>query len=700
MANSTTQLPKHPNEIQRRKALEQSIAIEKQIIYLWSLRILIACGGYRKFVEKSSFNSDEIVSVLGLTRYAEKGFKRASAIKKLKKMHADTECRKYRFPAVLQDNLTHLLNRIALHRVETDILMFSILLHTEEGLEECAETLGNLDKSKLIRFLAMILNHPQRDVSKALAMNGQLALSGLLKIDSNWSRDMKSKIDLMSGLADNLLVPDVDAARLFAGSFREGDAPKLRPESFAHVGKAYRLMESYLKAARQHTAGVNILLYGKPGTGKTELVRTLTQDCGAALYEISMEDADGDPLSSRDRFSAYQLSQQLLQHTPGAIIMFDEIEDVFPETNMFGKPEPGNTEKKAWINRLLESNAVPAFWLSNRVYQIDPAFLRRFDYVLEMPSPTRPMREQIFADYLGGVPVSESWLKKMSANRNLLPAHIEKAAKVASHIATDDTAANEAILESVLEGTQDILGVRSNQSAPAMATSYSLDYISANVDIPGLVQGLKRTGKGSICFYGPPGTGKTALGQYIAEHLDKPLIVKRASDILSMWVGESEKNIAEMFREAKKVDGVLLLDEADSFLRDRRGANQSWEVTQVNELLVQMELFDGLFICSTNLMDDLDQASLRRFAIKVEFDYLKAEQAINMLEQECIATPTTEDARAIAMLSNLAPGDFAAVKKRLDILGLDATPEVMIRELKAETSVKENCPSNPIGFLN
>jgi len=90
---------------------------------------------------------------------------------------------------------------------------------------------------------------------------------------------------------DNLLVPDVDAARLFAGSFREADAPKLSPESFAHVCKPYRLMESYLKAARQHSAGVNILLYGKPDTVKTELVRTLVKDCGAMLYEISMEDA-------------------------------------------------------------------------------------------------------------------------------------------------------------------------------------------------------------------------------------------------------------------------------------------------------------------------------------------------------------------------------------------------------------------------
>jgi len=166
-----------------------------------------------------------------------------------------------------------------------------------------------------------------------------------------------------------------------------------------------------------------------------------------------------------------------------------------------------------------------------------------------------------------------------------------------------------------------------------------------------------------------------------------------------MYVGESEQNIARMFEQAKAEDAVLVLDEADSLLRDRRGAKQSWEVTQVNELLVQMENFDGLFICSTNLMDDLDQASLRRFAIKVEFDYLKPEQAIQMLEKESIEMPSSEDSRAIAMLSNLAPGDFSAVKKRLDILGMKPTPKVMIQELKVEVGIKEHQLSRPIGFL-
>jgi len=84
----------------------------------------------------------------------------------------------------------------------------------------------------------------------------------------------------------------------------------------------------------------------------------------------------------------------------------------------------------------------------------------------------------------------------------------------------------------------------------------------------------------------------------------------------------------------------------------------------------------------------------------VEFDYLKPEQAITMLEQECIGKPTPADARAIAVLSNLAPGDFAAVKKRLDILGVAPTPNALIQELEVEVGIKEDQSSCPIGFLN
>jgi SpoVK/Ycf46/Vps4 family AAA+-type ATPase len=99
------------------------------------------------------------------------------------------------------------------------------------------------------------------------------------------------------------------------------------------------------------------------------------------------------------------------------------------------------------------------------------------------------------------------------------------------------------------------------------------------------------------------------------------------SDILSMWVGVAEKNIAEAFDEAARDDAILLFDEADSFLQDRRGAVRSWEVTQVNEFLQQLEAHRGIVACTTNLFKNLDQASLRRFTFKVEFRFLDAARA-------------------------------------------------------------------------
>lgn len=102
--------------------------------------------------------------------------------------------------------------------------------------------------------------------------------------------------------------------------------------------------------------------------------------------------------------------------------------------------------------------------------------------------------------------------------------------------------------------------------------------------------GLVKSKTGRLCLYGPPGTGKTAFGQWLAETMGVPLLVKRASDLMSMWVGENEKNIAAAFRQAKNDGALLLIDEVDSFLQDRRGAKARWESSLVNEMLTQNEI--------------------------------------------------------------------------------------------------------------
>ena len=158
---------------------------------------------------------------------------------------------------------------------------------------------------------------------------------------------------------------------------------------------------------------------------------------------------------------------------------------------------------------------------------------------------------------------------------------------------------------------------------------YDPDLTNSTLALKKIAEGVKRAGSAKICIYGPPGTGKTAYAKWLAKYLEKPLIVRKASDLLNCYLGETEKIIAQAFEDAQRDDAVLLLDEIDSFLRDRTLSSHSWEVTQVNELLTQIENFEGVFIATTNLMDLLDPAALRRFDLKTKFDFLKLEQAKN-----------------------------------------------------------------------
>lgn len=126
-------------------------------------------------------------------------------------------------------------------------------------------------------------------------------------------------------------------------------------------------------------------------------------------------------------------------------------------------------------------------------------------------------------------------------------------------------------------------------------------------------------GKGvSMLFWGVPGTGKTLMAQAIADYLGKSLTTITASDVLSKWVGESEKTITQIFQKAKH--DVLLFDECDSLLFSRQSASHSWEVSQVNVLLHELENHEGVTIFTTNHTGKLDKALDRRIALRVMFE--------------------------------------------------------------------------------
>lgn len=410
--------------------------------------------------------------------------------------------------------------------------------------------------------------------------------------------------------------------------------------------------------------GVNVLIYGDPGCGKTEFVRMISAALSTDLYEVACATRDGTVLDADRRFRAYRLSQALFERFPGKLILFDEIEDVFHESDKGKHTNANASSRKAWVNKMLESNPVPAFWISNNIYVIDRAYLRRFDYVLEMKVPPRSVRSQILDEYLLDLPVSDSWKRRMAEHEDLMPAVVKRAAKVVRSAKMLPQVETERSLARLIGNTLEVMGLSRDPRHANLTVGYRLDVLNTDCDMVELQDSLAAHRQGRICLYGPPGTGKTAFGQHVAAVLDRPLLVRRGSDIISPWLGMTERNLARMFRQALDEEAVLLLDEADSFLQDRQGAQRSWEITEVNEMLTQMESFEGIFIASTNAMSSLDSAALRRFDLKIRFDYLKPEQAWALFTDTRIQLEIEDGMNlesSVARLDCLTPGDFANV---------------------------------------
>ena len=202
-----------------------------------------------------------------------------------------------------------------------------------------------------------------------------------------------------------------------------------------------------------------------------------------------------------------------------------------------------------------------------------------------------------------------------------------------------------------------------------------------------------------ILFYGLSGSGKTKLAHFIAESLGKGIITKNASDILGMFVGESEKNIAKAFEEAKEQKKILLFDEVDSFFRERSYASQSWEITLVNEFLTQMEKFEGIVICTTNLRNIMDKAMQRRFHIMVEFKALKDEGVESLLGKYFPQFDfNEEDIRRISRFHSATPGDFGNLSSRLRFMNQEKVTETYITDELCKMQEEKELGKRSIGF--
>jgi AAA+ superfamily predicted ATPase len=456
-------------------------------------------------------------------------------------------------------------------------------------------------------------------------------------------------------------------------------------------------------AMRTHNEGVNVLVHGRPGTGKTEFVRALVAACGIRLLEIPCEEPGGGPCDGGKRFRSYRFAQSLLGRVGGDVLLFDEVEDVFCPVSGDSGHDGNASGLKGWVNLALERNPAPTFWVTNHIGSIDPAHLRRFDVVLHMEVPPASVRRAVVDRHAADLLLPEPWRARAARHAEMPPAVVERATKVGLLVcsAAPDLVPHQ-VVGRVMNHTLAALGCARlpEEDDVLPGVDYRLELLNADCDLGRLREGLRRVGEGRVCLYGPPGTGKTEFGRHVARSLDRPLLVRRASDLLSPYVGVAERNIARMFDEAHRQGAVLLVDEADSLLRERHLAQRSWEVTQVNEMLTQMESFRGVFIASTNLIETLDGAAMRRFDVCVRLGYLGPHQAREMFASLAAALGVVPDELSCAALERFAvltPGDFASVARgaRLDA---PESAQALVARLQQACEAKRDGSRHPIGF--
>jgi MoxR-like ATPase len=343
------------------------------------------------------------------------------------------------------------------------------------------------------------------------------------------------------------------------------------------------------------------------------------------------------------------------------------------------------------MNRILEENPVPTIWITNSTEGMDPAFLRRFLLPVGFTAVPRSVRRQLAEQHLGDSGLPPDLLDELAADPEQTPARLAAARRLL------DLCPDAPPERTVREGVAALRTLLHGSPAPRQRraeTAFEVAYLNlaGGIAPSTIARALHAQGRGSLCFYGPPGTGKTAFATVLADALDRELVARQASDLLSAYVGETEHNLARLFRDSDPATTVLLLDEVDSFLSDRRQAQRSWERTQVNELLQQMERYPGIFIAATNLMSGIDAAALRRFDFKLHFRALTPAQRRALFAREALGDATApvplDLARRLDEANGLTPGDFATVCRQRTLLGETLTPEQFLRRLVAECRLK------------
>jgi len=392
-----------------------------------------------------------------------------------------------------------------------------------------------------------------------------------------------------------------------------------------------------------------VLLYGPPGTGKTLIAKAVANESGANFFSIA-----GPEIMSKYYGESEQRLREIFddaQKAAPSIIFIDEIDSIAPKRGEV----TGEVERRvvaqllAMMDGLKERGAVVVIGATNREEAIDPALRRpgRFDREIEIGVPDRSDRIEILQIHVQNMPLADDINLESLADRmhGFVGADVNALCKEAAMRALrrymPDLTTEDEIPPGIIEQMQ----VRREDFEEALKEIEPSSMREVLVELPAvswsdlgglgplkqeLIEAIEwplkrpekfrqmgvRPPKG-VLLYGPPGTGKTMIAQAVANETAANFISVRGHQMLSKWMGESEKAIREIFRKARQVSpAIIFFDELDS-IAPMRGTDEGSHVMErvVNQLLSELDgleaLKDVVVIAATNRPDILDPALLR-----------------------------------------------------------------------------------------
>ena len=573
------------------------------------------------------------------------------------------------------------------------IMLFHAWDEVSEFEDLCNSECRNFSQNKMYSFIGTAIHCKGSEVSSAIKC---LREKGIIETSRYIFPKLTSEI--------NDYITEFDGSSIaerFSKKLKFDKTFKL--SSFPIPEDDIEIIRKMLKSSEPR----HILLYGEPGSGKSEFAKALAKKLRKDIFIPKRENKNAELTHTSIKATIYSAWRSK------SIALIDEA-DEFLETKSFGMFGGSvNNERKGAVNLLMDEVNGSIIWITNSIAGIDNSTRRRFAYSLRFDGISDSQKEAIIKNTISKNKISKKFLpqmKTLSKRYGLSTAGIGLVLDKASSISENNSELAYNI-EKIAKAHYELISNK-KPIGKELKIDERFDPSILNIDFPvdsiskTLENYKKATENGdkipmSFLFSGVAGTGKTQLGRYIADKLSKELILKRMSEISNCYVGETEKNIRKMFLEATRNNAVLMIDEADSLFYNRSNANRSWEVSQTNEMLAQMEVYNGVFICTTNLVDSMDAAAMRRFNWKVKFSAPTYEGRIKLYSKYFLEnkTPSNEVEDSLYSMDGLCPGDFKAVWQKMRFL--PGKPDSLILDaLKTELSYKKDtsATSNKIGF--